>query len=226
MSFLRRVIEYLKYRIRAHQVSLRLVVCFELLEDCSLGVRGIAGGVPARHTVAHRCREETVEILRGEAVIAYVHTATGRSVRFQVHCCQCLKISAHLQLAGAVVQFLYARLHVLAWSQRALRTSRRAQPVAVDTSQLHGCIDCNSGKFSLRGILTKGILEFLLQPIFHRFRSVIITSGTLSPLDMYPKLLGFEPAVEVNFHCFSLCAVKTTCRHRWACRWRGRAYCR
>jgi Rad3-related DNA helicase len=31
--------------------------------------------------------------------------------------------------------------------------------------------------------------------VFDRFRSVIITSGTLSPLDLYPKLLGFQPKV-------------------------------
>jgi DNA excision repair protein ERCC-2 len=30
-----------------------------------------------------------------------------------------------------------------------------------------------------------------LKPVFSKFRSVILTSGTLSPLDMYPKLLGF-----------------------------------
>lgn len=29
-----------------------------------------------------------------------------------------------------------------------------------------------------------------IKPIFDRFQSVIITSGTLSPLEMYPKILG------------------------------------
>ena len=33
-----------------------------------------------------------------------------------------------------------------------------------------------------------------IKPVFHRFQSVIITSGTLSPLDMYPKILDFVPA--------------------------------
>ena len=33
-----------------------------------------------------------------------------------------------------------------------------------------------------------------IKPVFHRFQSVIITSGTLSPLDMYPKMLDFVPA--------------------------------
>ena len=32
-----------------------------------------------------------------------------------------------------------------------------------------------------------------IHPVLERFRSVIITSGTLSPLDLYPKLLRFRP---------------------------------
>ena len=38
-----------------------------------------------------------------------------------------------------------------------------------------------------------------IKPVFSRFQSVIITSGTLSPLDMYPKILDFVPAVTVSF---------------------------
>ncbi|CAM9956964.1 unnamed protein product [Ectocarpus sp. 6 AP-2014] len=34
-----------------------------------------------------------------------------------------------------------------------------------------------------------------IRPVFERFASVVITSGTLSPLDLYPKLLGFSPVV-------------------------------
>ncbi|XP_067213960.1 general transcription and DNA repair factor IIH helicase subunit XPD-like [Linepithema humile] len=34
-----------------------------------------------------------------------------------------------------------------------------------------------------------------IKPIFDRFQSVIITSGTLSPLDMYPKILNFHPVI-------------------------------
>ncbi|XP_013421335.1 general transcription and DNA repair factor IIH helicase subunit XPD-like [Lingula anatina] len=32
-----------------------------------------------------------------------------------------------------------------------------------------------------------------IKPVFDRFQSVVITSGTLSPLDMYPKILDFRP---------------------------------
>ena len=34
-----------------------------------------------------------------------------------------------------------------------------------------------------------------VKPVFERFQTVIITSGTLSPIDMYPKMLGFRPVV-------------------------------
>ena len=36
---------------------------------------------------------------------------------------------------------------------------------------------------------------FAMKPVFDRFRNVIITSGTLSPLELYPTLLGFSPVV-------------------------------
>ena len=39
-----------------------------------------------------------------------------------------------------------------------------------------------------------------IAPIFERFRSVIITSGNLSPLDVYPKLLQFEPFISESFN--------------------------
>ncbi|KAG0281183.1 DNA-dependent ATPase of the nucleotide excision repair factor 4 complex [Linnemannia gamsii] len=38
-----------------------------------------------------------------------------------------------------------------------------------------------------------------IKPIFERFSSVIITSGTLSPLDMYPKILDFKATVQESY---------------------------
>ncbi|XP_013777014.1 TFIIH basal transcription factor complex helicase XPD subunit-like [Limulus polyphemus] len=38
-----------------------------------------------------------------------------------------------------------------------------------------------------------------IKPVFERFQSVIITSGTLSPLDMYPKILDFRPVILASF---------------------------
>ncbi|XP_065662190.1 general transcription and DNA repair factor IIH helicase subunit XPD isoform X2 [Hydra vulgaris] len=40
-----------------------------------------------------------------------------------------------------------------------------------------------------------------IKPVFERFQSVVITSGTLSPVDMYPKLLDFQP---VNMSTFTM----------------------
>jgi DNA excision repair protein ERCC-2 len=55
-----------------------------------------------------------------------------------------------------------------------------------------------------QGSIVTGITEPLLQlccldasiaikPVLERFQSVVITSGTLSPIDLYPKLLNFQP---------------------------------
>ncbi|TID22225.1 DNA repair helicase [Venturia nashicola] len=38
-----------------------------------------------------------------------------------------------------------------------------------------------------------------IKPVFDRFSSVVITSGTISPLDMYPRMLGFEPVVMKSY---------------------------
>ncbi|XP_029427564.1 general transcription and DNA repair factor IIH helicase subunit XPD isoform X3 [Rhinatrema bivittatum] len=38
-----------------------------------------------------------------------------------------------------------------------------------------------------------------IKPVFERFQSVIITSGTLSPLDIYPKILDFRPVTMATF---------------------------
>eukprot|EP00795_Rhopilema_esculentum_P003154 gene3154-1459_t len=40
-----------------------------------------------------------------------------------------------------------------------------------------------------------------VRPVFNRFQSVVITSGTLSPIDMYPKILDFRP---VNMATFTM----------------------
>lgn len=38
-----------------------------------------------------------------------------------------------------------------------------------------------------------------IKPVFDRFSSVIITSGTISPLDMYPKMLNFETVIQQSY---------------------------
>ncbi|KAG4306211.1 hypothetical protein PORY_000199 [Pneumocystis oryctolagi] len=39
-----------------------------------------------------------------------------------------------------------------------------------------------------------------IKPVFLRFRSVIITSGTISPLDMYPKILQFNAVIQESYN--------------------------
>lgn len=34
-----------------------------------------------------------------------------------------------------------------------------------------------------------------MRPVLAKFQSVILTSGTISPLFLYPKLLGFQPII-------------------------------
>jgi Rad3-related DNA helicase len=38
-----------------------------------------------------------------------------------------------------------------------------------------------------------------IKPVLERFSSVVITSGTISPLDMYPKMLQFTPVVQETY---------------------------
>ncbi|KAJ3139729.1 DNA-dependent ATPase of the nucleotide excision repair factor 4 complex [Physocladia obscura] len=38
-----------------------------------------------------------------------------------------------------------------------------------------------------------------MKPVFERFSSVVITSGTLSPMELYPTLLGFKPVVVESY---------------------------
>ncbi|KAI9736641.1 MAG: DNA-dependent ATPase of the nucleotide excision repair factor 4 complex [Cirrosporium novae-zelandiae] len=38
-----------------------------------------------------------------------------------------------------------------------------------------------------------------IKPVFDRFSSVIITSGTISPLEMYPKMLGFTAVIQESY---------------------------
>ena len=33
------------------------------------------------------------------------------------------------------------------------------------------------------------------QPIFKKFHNVVLTSGTISPMEIYPKMLNFQPRV-------------------------------
>jgi len=38
-----------------------------------------------------------------------------------------------------------------------------------------------------------------MQPVLKRYQSVILTSGTISPLELYPKILNFQPVLTESF---------------------------
>jgi len=38
-----------------------------------------------------------------------------------------------------------------------------------------------------------------LKPVLRKFHSVIITSGTISPLEIYPRMLDFQPVLSERF---------------------------
>lgn len=38
-----------------------------------------------------------------------------------------------------------------------------------------------------------------VKPVFQKFQTVVITSGTLSPIDLYPRILNFSPVAIQSF---------------------------
>ena len=38
-----------------------------------------------------------------------------------------------------------------------------------------------------------------MKSVFERFKVVVLTSGTMSPMEMYPKILDFKPMVTESF---------------------------
>ncbi|KAJ1917417.1 TFIIH/NER complex ATP-dependent 5'-3' DNA helicase subunit [Mycoemilia scoparia] len=41
--------------------------------------------------------------------------------------------------------------------------------------------------------------SIVVQPVFNRFSTVVVTSGTLSPLDMYPRMLKIYPVIQKSY---------------------------
>lgn len=37
-----------------------------------------------------------------------------------------------------------------------------------------------------------------MAPVFNNFKTVILTSGTMSPLEIYPKILNFKPFLNIS----------------------------
>jgi DNA excision repair protein ERCC-2 len=106
------------------------------------------------------------------------------------------------------LRFVYTRLNSLLRTLEitTLEDFNGLQDVANFYTLLATYLEGFSVVIEPQGSIISGIREPLLQlacldaslamkPVLERFRSIVITSGTLSPLDMYPKLLNFHPVV-------------------------------
>ena len=67
-----------------------------------------------------------------------------------------------------------------------------------NTSSIPGASD-PVVKFSCLNLL------LAIAPLLKQFKSLVITSGTLSPIDLYPKLLVFDPYVSECFGMSTFC---------------------
>ena len=52
-----------------------------------------------------------------------------------------------------------------------------------------------------------------MKPVFTKFQSVIITSGTLSPIDLYPRILNFSPVICQSLNMTLTRCVACRCHH-------------
>jgi hypothetical protein len=64
--------------------------------------------------------------------------------------------------------------------------SRTFKRVMLWCTLFHCCFRCLDPSLAIR-------------PVFEQFSTVVITSGTISPLDMYPKMLQFTPVHEESY---------------------------
>ena len=120
------------------------------------------------------------------------------------------------QLEAKPLKFAYSRLNSLL---RTLQVSNlddfNALSDVADFFTLISTYSDGYPKFAIimepNGTAIPGVVEPVIQlacldaslaiaPLFKRFGSVVITSGTLSPIDLYPKLLQFEPRVSESFN--------------------------
>uniref|UniRef100_A0A803LRU8 DNA 5'-3' helicase n=1 Tax=Chenopodium quinoa TaxID=63459 RepID=A0A803LRU8_CHEQI len=73
--------------------------------------------------------------------------------------------------------------HIRGVSQSSLNLSMRECLISPDPILQLSCHDAS----------------LAIKPVFERFQTVVITSGTLSPIDLYPRLLNFNPVVSRSF---------------------------
>ena len=156
ISFMKKVVEHLKVRLRA--------------------VSGPNGGV--------QC----------ETPLAFLH-----------------RLMNNTSLEAKALRFAYSRLSSLLQTLQVTNLDDfNALSDVADFATLLSTYSEGIAKFAIimepNGSAIPGMVEPVIQlacldsslaiaPLFKRFANVIITSGTLSPIDLYPKLLQFQPRV-------------------------------
>lgn len=109
------------------------------------------------------------------------------------------------------LKFTYSRLNSLMQTLEitSLEDFTALQDVANFATLVATYLEGFSVVIEPQGSIVAGVTEPLLQlscldaslslkPLLERFPTVVITSGTLSPLDFYPKILNFHPVVRAS----------------------------
>ncbi|KAF5910440.1 hypothetical protein HPG69_018214 [Diceros bicornis minor] len=152
LGFLRRLLEYVKWRLRVQHV---------VQESPPAFLSGLAQRVCIQRKPLRFCAERL------------------RSLLYTLEIADLADFSPLTLLANfATLVSTYAKGFTIIIEPFDDRTPTIANPI------LHfSCMDAS----------------LAIKPVFERFQSVIITSGTLSPLDIYPKILDFHPVTMATF---------------------------
>ncbi|PIC41192.1 hypothetical protein B9Z55_008698 [Caenorhabditis nigoni] len=148
LLFLKRFVEYVRHRLRTHQV---------LIESPAAFMKDIQERMCIERRPMRFCAERLANLVRTLEI-----TDNGDVWALSQVTTMCTLVSTYSKGFSVIVE-------------------------PQDGSQMATItLSCHDASIAIR-------------PVLHRHQSVIITSGTLSPLEMYPKILDFDPAVVASF---------------------------
>lgn len=135
----------------------------------------------------------------------------GQNVEIETPNAFVFDMTSKTALEAKPLRFTYSRLNSLL---RTLEiTSLEEYNPLQDLANFATLVSTYADGFSVvmepNGSIVAGVNEPLLQlccldasiaikPVLQKFRTVVITSGTLSPIDFYPKILSFHPVIRVS----------------------------
>uniref|UniRef100_A0A915LAG4 DNA 5'-3' helicase n=1 Tax=Romanomermis culicivorax TaxID=13658 RepID=A0A915LAG4_ROMCU len=166
VQFLLRFFEYVKYRMRTHHVIVESSACF--LKD-----------IQSRMAIERKPLRFFAERL--QSLMRTLELADLSDFGSLIHLSHFATLISTYAKGMLSVHFM----HNFLTAQFPLRFTLLIEPFDDKAPTVHNpvlnfsCMDAS----------------IAIKPIFERFQSVIITSGTLSPLDMYPKILDFDPVI-------------------------------